>query len=70
MEIKPKKFVNPENMFANWDFLSFGDRNKLEEIQYRKQLIFRHSFTPSEYEKLSRMRKDELYRKIEEVDNK
>jgi hypothetical protein len=47
--------------------LSKDNREKLEELEYRKQLVGSHGFKFGEYEKITSMKKDELRRKLEEI---
>jgi len=52
----------------NIDNLNIEDRVKLEEIEYRKKLIGSHGFGLGDFWKFSKIDKEQLKRKLEEVD--
>ena len=54
----------------NFDNLSPEDRAKLEELQYRRQLIRLHGFALGEYSDRSKLSKDEIRKKLEKELNK
>ena len=56
--------------YGNSDNLSPEDREKLEDSQYRKQLIASHGFCADEYENVSKLPELEYKRKIRELEQK
>lgn len=52
--MKNKKYVPPEKLFTNFSNLSKEERIKLEELQYRKQMIITHGYNQQEFKKFSK----------------